>query len=111
MRKSMKVVSTNKDQDILPLKKDKQRKEEETAKDLIKQSDIRVSNPLKINDFKKSTSNLAEGVKVKEGAFAESMRQASRAFKRKEILDLKLNSKPSMQAIMEVEDMMVGEVS
>lgn len=40
------------------------------------------------------------------------MRQASRAFKRQEILDMNLPTqiKPSMQAIMEVEDM-IGETS
>ena len=38
---------------------------------MIKKSDILASNPLKIDDFKKTTSILAEAVKVKEGAFAE----------------------------------------
>jgi len=38
---------------------------------MIKRSDILVSNPLKINDFKRATSNLGEGMIVKEGAFAE----------------------------------------
>lgn len=52
-------------------KKERRRKEEEleAAKEMIKRSDIKVSNPLIINDFKRTTSNLAEGVKVKEGAF------------------------------------------
>ena len=71
-------------------KKSKKRREEElqAAKEMIKRSDIRVSNPLKIDDFKRATSNLGEGLIVKEGAFAEQMREASRVFKRQDILDL-----------------------
>ena len=38
-------------------KKSKKRREEElqAAKEMIKRSDIRVSNPLKIDDFKRTT--------------------------------------------------------
>jgi hypothetical protein len=39
------------------------------------------------------------------------MRQASKVYKRQEILDLELPTKPSMQAIMEVEDMMAVDQS
>lgn len=44
---------------------------------MVKRSDIKASNLLKIEDFKKKTSKLAEAVKVKEGAYEHSMRQAS----------------------------------
>jgi hypothetical protein len=76
-------------------KKSKKRGEEdesEATKEMVKLSDIKVSNPLKIDDFRRTTSSLAEAVKVKEGTFAESMRQASRAFNREEIKNMNLTA-------------------
>jgi hypothetical protein len=54
---------------------------------MVKMSDIKASNPLKIEDLKKTNSKQGDGTTtlVKEGAFAASMRHASQAFKREEI--------------------------
>jgi hypothetical protein len=77
---------------------------------MIKRSNVLASNPVKIDDFKRTTSSLAEAVKVKEGTFAAQMRQASRAYKRDDIN--KMNLPPAgVQAIMEVEDMIVNETN
>ena len=76
-RKSMKTPTSNTSDEMAGDKKDKKRREEElaAAKEMIKRSDIKVSNALKIDDFKRSTAEIP--VKVKEGAFASHMRQAS----------------------------------
>ena len=80
---------------------------------MIKRSNLLASNPVKIDDFKRTTSTLAEAVKVKEGAFASQMRQASRVYKRENFINMNLPpTKPAgVQAIMEVEDMIVHETT
>lgn len=55
--------------------------EEEEAMDFIKMSDIKASNPLSIENTKRTESNLMEKIKVSEGTFQASMRQASTHFK------------------------------
>jgi hypothetical protein len=72
------------------MKKNKQRENhmldvdlnhEESAKDFIKLSDIKASNPRIIEQVKRTESNLMEGIRVSENAFYASMRQASTHFK------------------------------
>ena len=41
---------------------------------MIKRSNLLASNPVKIDDFKRNTFNLAEAVKVSEDAYAAQMR-------------------------------------
>jgi hypothetical protein len=80
---------------------------------MIKRSNVLASNPVKIDDFKRTTSSLAEAVKVKEGTFAAQMREASRIYKREDINNMNLTKiKPAgVQAIMEVEDMIANETN
>jgi hypothetical protein len=80
---------------------------------MIKRSNVLASNPVKIDDFKRTTSSLAEAVKVKEGTFAAQMRQASRAYKREDVnkMNLPTNKPAGVQAIMEVEDMIANETT
>ena len=80
---------------------------------MIKRSNLLASNPVKIDDFKRNTFNLAEAVKVSEDAYAAQMRQASRVYKREEFnkLEQPKIKAAGFQAIMEVEDMIVNEGS
>jgi hypothetical protein len=65
----MKALPNEEIEHAKPKKHKKKHEALSAAQEMIKRSDIKVSNPLKIEEFRRTTSKYAEGVKVKEESF------------------------------------------